>query len=70
MVGLSRTDRFCYLINPDTMKTNEKNLQEGTAFKKPEIKRRKSEELKTDPPLSEKDEVKRAEEMMKKNIRR
>jgi hypothetical protein len=70
MVGLSRTDPFCYLINPDTMKTNEKNLQEGTAFKKPEIKRRKSEELKTDPPLSEKDEVKRAEEMMKKNIRR
>jgi hypothetical protein len=70
MVGLVELTPFYYLINPDTMKSNEKNLQEGTAFKKPQIKRRKSEELKTDPPLSEKDEVKRAEERMKKNIRR
>ena len=52
------------------MKTNEKNLKEGTAIKKPVSKSRKSEELKTDPPLSEKDEVKRAEEKLKKNIRR
>jgi hypothetical protein len=52
------------------MKANEKNLQEGTAFKKPVLKKHKSEELKTDPPLSEKDEVKRAEERMNKNIRR
>jgi hypothetical protein len=52
------------------MKANEKNLQEGMAVKKSVPKSRKSEELKTDPPLSEKDEVKRAEERMKKNIRR
>ena len=52
------------------MKANEKNLQEGTAVKKSLSKRHKSEELKNDPPLSEKDEVKRAEERMKKNIRR
>ncbi len=52
------------------MKANEKNLQDGTAVKKPVLKKRKSEELKTDPPLSEKDEVKRAEERVKKNIRR
>ena len=52
------------------MKANEKNLQEGTAVKKPVSKSRKSEELKTDPPLSEKDEVKRAEEKMNKNIHR
>ena len=52
------------------MKTNEEKLQEGTAVKKPALKKRKSEELKTDPPLSEKDEVKKAEEKMNKNIRR
>jgi len=52
------------------MKVNEEKLKEGTAFKKPVLKKRKSEELKTDPPLSEKDEVKKAEERMKKNIRR
>jgi len=70
MVGISRTDLFCYLQNPDIMKANEEKLKEGTAVKKPEIKRRKSQELKTEPPLSEKDEVKRAEERIKKNIRR
>ena len=52
------------------MKANEEKLKEGTAVKKPILKKRKSEELKTDPPLSEKDEVKRAEERVKKNIRR
>lgn len=52
------------------MKANEEKLKEGTAFKKSTLKKHKSEELKTDPPLSEKDEVKRAEERMKKNIRR
>jgi len=70
MVELSRTDPFCYLQNPVIMKVSEEKLKEGTAFKKPALKKRKSEELKTDSPLSEKDEVKSAEERMKKNIRR
>ncbi len=52
------------------MKANEEKLKEGTAVKKPVLKKHKSEELKTEPPLSEKDEVKRAEERMNKNIRR
>lgn len=50
----------------------EKNKAKQTA-KKPVIQRpgqRESEELKTDPPLSEKDEVKKAEERTQKNIRR
>jgi hypothetical protein len=52
------------------MKANEKNLKEGKAIKKSAIKHRKSEELQTEHPLSEKDEVKKAEQRTQKNIRR
>jgi hypothetical protein len=51
------------------MKAKEKTRHEGEVVKK-SIKSRKSEELQTDPPISEKDEVKQAESRMQKNIRR
>ncbi|HTE00358.1 MAG TPA: hypothetical protein VK668_13790 [Mucilaginibacter sp.] len=51
------------------MKTVEEKGGSKSAVKKPAKRlQHKSEELKTDPPLSEKDEVKRAEQNMRKNI--
>jgi hypothetical protein len=55
------------------MKTMAEKDKAKQAAKKPVIQRpgqRESEELKTDPPLSEKDEVKKAEERTQQNIRR
>jgi hypothetical protein len=51
------------------MKTVEGKGRSKSVVKKP-VKRvqHKSEELKTDPPLSEKDEVKKAEQNTQKNI--
>ena len=48
-----------------------KTIEEKEKAKRP-AKRipHKSEELKTDPPISEKDEVKKAEQNTQKNIRR
>lgn len=51
------------------MKTSKKIKREGEVVKK-SIKSRKSEELQTDPPISEKDEVKIAEQRTQKNIGR
>ena len=46
-----------------------KTIEEKDKVKRPTKRvQHKSEELKTDPPLSEKDEVKRAEQNMRKNI--
>jgi hypothetical protein len=47
------------------MKTKEKIRHEGEVVKRP-IKHRKSEQLQTDPPISEKDEVKQAENRTQK----
>lgn len=52
------------------MKANYSKPQKDSATKKPAVKVTKTETLQTEPPLSEKDDVKKAEERMQKNIRR
>ena len=48
-----------------------KTIEEKEKAKRPAKRtQHKSEELKTDPPISEKDEVKKAEQNTQKNIRR
>jgi hypothetical protein len=47
------------------MKTSAKNPREGKAAKKPAANRQKTEELHTDAPISEKDEIKKAEERLR-----
>jgi hypothetical protein len=51
------------------MKAREEKLRKGKAAKKPAVKEGESQELHTDLPLSEKDEVKEAETRMRKNSR-
>ncbi len=52
------------------MKAKDMNLQKDKAAKKPAGKVGKSEEIHTDLPLSEKDEIKQAEERLRKNTRK
>jgi len=53
------------------MKTTEEKWQSKRAAKKPANRvQHKTEELRTEPPISEKDEVKRAEQKLRKNTGR
>jgi hypothetical protein len=55
-------------LNPCIMKSSmEKDKTKHTAKKDGKHAQHKSEELKTEPPIAEKDEVKEAERRMRKN---